>query len=277
MAISGRPFVKMSGSGNDFVMVDARVEPPGDLTDPELVSAICARGTGVGADGIVFLEASSQADVKLTYLNSDGSLADLCGNATLCTTRLAVRLGAGLSSGMTIETGSGIIKGRILPTGAPEIDLQEVIDVRPVAEGIPTEGKERRIGFVMAGIPHLAIEVPDVSAVDVVGRGRPLRSHPSLRPQGANVNFVSPITIEDDLWAIRTYERGVEGETLACGTGAVASAILIARWQHGSGPVKLQTKSHRTLTVRLKRTNAGWLPSLSGEARFVFDGQLGEV
>lgn len=269
----GRDFVKMSGSGNDFVMVDARREPPGELAEVARVSAICARGTGVGADGIVFLLPSEKADIKLHYLNSDGSVADLCGNATLCTTRLAVRLGAGKPAALTIETGAGIIRARILPSGDPEIDLEEVTEVHALVEAIKPVGTERRIGFAHPGIPHLVIEVPDVQTVDVVGRGRPLRSHASLKA-GANVNFVSKV---GDGWAMRTYERGVEGETLACGTGAVASAILIARWQHGSGPIVLKTRSGRQLTVRLRRTNSGWLPSLSGEGRFVFEGRLGEV
>src|SRR5207237_5339557 len=110
-----REFVKMSGSGNDFIMVDARTTPPGELAEPNVISSICARGTGIGADGIVFLLPSTKADVRLLYLNSDGSIADLCGNATLCTTRLAVRLETGKPEGMTIETGSGIIHSRILP------------------------------------------------------------------------------------------------------------------------------------------------------------------
>jgi diaminopimelate epimerase len=193
----------------------------------------------------------------------------------LCTTRLAVRLGVGQPEAMTIETGAGIIRSRILPSGEPEIDLEEVTDVRPVAEGIQPKPPERRIGFAKAGIPHLVIEVPDVTQVDVLGRGRPLRSHESLRPAGANVNFVAPDRTGG--WAMRTYERGVEGETLACGTGAVASAILISRWDDASGPIRLKTRSGRQLTVRLKRTRGGWLPSLSGEARFVFDGRFGEV
>jgi diaminopimelate epimerase len=161
----------------------------------------------------------------------------------------------------------------VLPSGEPEIDLEEVTEVSSEAAGIPPQSPERRVGFAQPGIPHLVIEVPDIGAVDVIGRGRPLRSHPSL-PNGANVNFVAR---EGDAWSMRTYERGVEGETLACGTGAVASAILISRWQHSSGSVSLHTRSGRTLTVRLRRTNAGWLPSLSGEGRFVFDGRFGEI
>lgn len=270
---SGREFIKMSGSGNDFVMVDARTKPPGELAKPEAISRICARATGIGADGIVFLEPSSKADVKLTYLNSDGSLADLCGNATLCTTRLAVRLGAAKPEALTIETGAGLIRGRILDCGSPEIDLAEVTEVRADAAPIRPESSEQRIGFAKPGIPHLVIEVPDVAKVDVVGRGRPLRFHKSLSA-GANVNFVSR---EADGWAIRTYERGVEGETLACGTGAVASAILIATWTGSTDPVSLRTRSGRKVRVRLERTLSGWLPSLSGEAQFVFDGRFSEV
>lgn len=272
-SFSGREFVKMSGSGNDFVMVDARTRAPGELAKAEVITRLCARATGIGADGIVFLERSDKADIKLTYLNSDGSLADLCGNATLCTTRLAVRLGAAQGEALTIETGAGIIRARILDSGDPEIDLAEVSQVSAEAAGIPVVGAERRIGFARPGIPHLVIEVPDVGQVDVVGRGRPLRFHPTLA-DGANVNFISPA---DDGWAMRTYERGVEGETLACGTGAIGSAILVATWTGSEGPISLRTRSGRTLRVRLEKTQSGWLPSLSGEARTVFDGRFAEV
>ena len=270
---SGREFVKMSGSGNDFVMVDARRKAPGELANPTVIRRLCERATGIGADGIVFLEPSAKADIKLTYLNSDGSLADLCGNATLCTTRLAVRLGAAKPEALTIETGAGIIRARILESGRPEIDLEEVVEVKPEASGIPAVGSEQRIGFVRPGIPHLVIQVPDVGQVDVVGRGRPLRYHESLR-DGANVNFVAG---SSDDWVIRTYERGVEGETLACGTGAIGSAIMIATWTGSNGPIRLKTKSGRTLQVRLERTKTGWVPSLSGDAEIVFDGRFAEA
>src|SRR5258708_1243731 len=214
--VAGRDFIKMTGSGNDFIMVDARATPPGELAKPDVISSLCARGTGIGADGIVFLLPSRRADVQLLYLNSDGSTADLCGNATLCTTRLAVRLGIGRPQGMTIETGAGIIHARILSSGEPEIDLEEVTDVRPASEGISVVGPERRIGFAKAGIPHLVLEVADVAQVDVLGRGRALRFHESLRPEVANVNFVS--TDQSGAWVMRTYERGVEAETLASRT-----------------------------------------------------------
>ncbi|HYD54968.1 MAG TPA: diaminopimelate epimerase, partial [Gemmatimonadaceae bacterium] len=189
MIPSGREFFKMSGSGNDFVFVDARREPAEELTRPEAIAAICARGTGIGADGVVLLEGSSQATVGIRYFNADGSLASLCGNATLCTTRLAVALGAAPASGFTIETGSGVVAARLGSSG-PEIDLQPVDEVRPDA-GLPLAQGERRMGFALVGVPHLAVLVDELEGLDVVGRGRPLRRHASLR-QGANVNFLAP-------------------------------------------------------------------------------------
>jgi diaminopimelate epimerase len=282
---SGRTFYKMSGSGNDFVMVDARTDPPGQLGEPEVVQRICARGTGVGADGIVFLEPSAVADVRLVYLNADGTRAELCGNATLCTTRLSVELGLADPRGFAIETDSGIVAAR-LSAGQPEIDLQPVREVqRSVAAVEPVRG-EQRIGFAVVGVPHLVIEVDDIASVDVVGRGRPLRNHPSLS-RGANVNFVAAKAranagdqaggAEPGRWRIRTYERGVEAETLACGSGSVATAILLTVWDRATGPVELETSSGRILTVRLRRDGEAWLPSLSGEGRVVYKAALSEI
>jgi diaminopimelate epimerase len=271
---AGRRFFKMSGSGNDFVMVDARSEPPGRLAEAPVVQRICARGTGVGADGIVFLEDSSVADVRLTYLNADGSRADLCGNATLCTTRLALELGVGSPDSLRIETDSGVIPARIVD-GLPQIDLQPVSEIQAEASQIPPTTRERRVGFALVGVPHLVILCDDVSTVDVVGRGRPLRSHVSLA-HGANVNFVS--NGPNGRWRMRTYERGVEAETLACGSGSVATAILLTTWGLASGAVEIETRSGKTLKIRPSPgPNTSWLPSLSGEAAVVFEGRLSEL
>jgi len=273
MLPSGRTFYKMSGSGNDFVMVDALSQPAGDLDDAARIQAVCARGIGVGADGVVFLAKSWAADFRMIYLNSDGSKADLCGNATLCSVRLAVELGIMPPGECHVETDAGVLSARFLPTG-PEVDLQPIAEVK---SRLPfrLEPGERWIGFALAGVPHLVVRVDDVDRVDVVGRGRPLR-HDSSLAKGANVNFVS-----DDGeggWKIRTYERGVEGETLACGTGAVATSVLLAEAGEAPSGAALTTRSGRVLKVRLeRRTLSGWHPSLAGEARIVFKGQLGEV
>ena len=269
----GRAFYKMSGSGNDFVVIDARVEPPGRLAEPGVIGPICARGTGVGADGIVFLEPSSIADLRLIYLNADGSRAEFCGNATLCTTRLATELGAGSGAGMTIETDSGLVQAR-LSGGLPEIDLQPVTEPSPGIDQIGLEPGESKVGFVVVGVPHLVIRCADVETVDVVGRGRPLRSHPTF-PRGANVNFVS--AGPGGRWRMRTYERGVEAETLACGSGAVATALMLVLWGEASSPVEIETRSDRCLRVRLTRQGESWLPSLAGEGRIVYEGRLAEI
>lgn len=282
MIPSGRSFYKMSGSGNDFIMVDARAEPPGRLAEPGVIARLCARGTGVGADGIVFLESSSRAAAKLVYLNSDGSPADFCGNATLCTVRLAIELGAGQPTGFSIETDSGLVKARMAGE-VPEIDLEAVVDVRSAVAEIKLGQGETSVGFALAGVPHLVILCDDVSTVDVVGRGRPLRRHGSLGSAGANVNFVSRAPgggmggVGSDRWRMRTYERGVEGETLACGSGAVATAILLTVWGAASGPIELETSSGRVLRVRLERSGEHWSPSLSGEGRVVYQGMLAET
>ncbi len=273
MIPTGRAFYKMSGSGNDFVVVDARSERPGRLAEPSVIQTVCEHGTGVGADGIVFLEPSTAASLRMTYLNRDGTVASMCGNAALCTTRLAVELGAAPASGFTLETDSGVLGVRIR-AGTPEVDLARVSEV--VEEfSTPMDRGERRIGFALAGVPHLVILCDDVDTVDVVGRGRPLRQLPELAA-GANVNFVSREP-KGPGWRIRTYERGVESETLACGTGAVSTAILLATWGQATDRVQLRTRSGRVLEVSLKRVDGCWLPTLAGEARIVYTGQFGEI
>jgi diaminopimelate epimerase len=269
----GRQFYKLTGSGNDFVFVDVRQQPAGELERAEVIGAICARGSGVGADGIVFLDTGRQADVSIRYLNRDGSLAALCGNATLCTARLAAELGlVAWEREFTIETDSGPVSARFRD-GVPEIDLQPIEEVQYRFDAELAAG-ERRIGFALVGVPHLVIHCENVDRAPVFERGRQLRHHPGLA-HGANVNFLS--YSEEGGWRIRTYERGVEMETLACGTGSVASAILMASWGLVAESVNLKTRSGRVLRVRQHRENEHWLASLSGEARLVFAGVLGEV
>lgn len=268
----GREFFKMSGSGNDFVFFDTRRAVAGSLATREVIGAICSRGTGIGADGVCFLERSDEAVIRLVYLNADGSRADLCGNATLCTARLAHELGLVSNQDFTIETDSGVLAARFRGEN-PEIDLLPVKEIRADAR-IPLLAGEQRMGFALAGVPHLVIPVDDLEAVNVVGRGRPLRSHPSLEA-GANVNFVRRAA--DGSFKYRTYERGVEAETLACGTGAVAAAVLLAHWGLAKDIVRLKTRSGKDLTVRLSGPLESATPSLSGEARLVYRGELGEL
>lgn len=270
MIPEGRRFFKMSGSGNDFVFVDAREEPADDLQRPESIAAICARGSGVGADGVVFLlSPTSGGVVRMRYLNSDGSQAALCGNATLCTARLAGELDPAIGREFLIETDSGPLGARFL-SGIPEIALPPAQEVNELLH-IDLARGERRMGYALVGVPHLVVLCEDVDQADVTGRGRSLRYYRGF-PHGANVNFVSGSTMAG--WHVRTYERGVEAETLACGTGAVATALLLGRWGEAGKDVQLSTRSGRSLRVRLHDPAA---PALSGEARIVFVGAFAEL
>lgn len=262
-------FWKLTGSGNDFVFLDARTTLDPAWRTPDAVRLLAARGTGVGADGVVYLEPSSAASIRMRYFNADGSPAELCGNATLCTTRLAAHLRAADPAGMTIETDAGIVRARLVD-GEPEIDLEPVTLLRPDEPLASREPGERQIGYAVVGVPHLVVRVEDVETVDVASRGRTLRHTPGLSG-GANVNFVSPV---DGGWSMRTFERGVEGETLACGTGSVAVGILLQVWGEASLPTRIRTRSGRWVTVSATRQGDSWLPRLRGEGRIVFEGQL---
>jgi diaminopimelate epimerase len=273
-----RKFYKMSGSGNDFVVFDAREVGVGALEDAVVIQALCARGTGVGADGVVFMEEPEEeqedqgASFRMRYFNADGSSGAMCGNAALCMTRLAVQLGASEPEDVRFQTDTGILTARIV--GAPpEVDLQAAQDVRAELD-LEREPGERRIGYVLMGVPHVVILCDEVDSIDVIERGRKIRMDPSLRPAGANVNFVAPIA--DGGWAIRTYERGVEGETLACGTGAISSAILLNAWGASGAETTFTTHSDREVIVRLRRDGELWRPTLRGQGRLVFTGELAD-
>lgn len=271
--LEGQRFYKMTGSGNDFVVFDATAGSVRHLENEEAIKSLSARGTGVGADGVVFLEKSGESDVRMRYYNSDGSEAALCGNASLCSTRLAVELGLAQSGGFVLHTAAGSLKARIRD-GLPEVDLEPVRDVKPDASDLGQKPGETRLGYACAGVPHVVVEISDIDSADVTGRGSELRNHPALAG-GANVNFVS--RRPDGSFTYRTYERGVEAETLACGTGAVATAILLSSWGESGKETILWTRSALPLTVSLRREKDSWLPSLRGEGRIVFEGTVRDL
>lgn len=277
-AVRGQTFWKLSGSGNDFVFFDARRDQLTALERPESIATVCQRGTGIGADGVVFLgrAASDGAAFQMRYYNSDGSRASMCGNAALCTTRLATELGAADPSGFAFDSDAGRVTAR-LADGRPQIDLPPIAAAQPQLRA-RLEAGERRMGFALAGVPHVVTLVDDLESVDVAARGAELRHLPEVGPAGANANFVAH---ERDGWAMRTFERGVEGETLACGTGAVAVAALLRAWAFGGSDraarTDIRTRSGRTLAVSFMRREDVDVPSLAGEGRIVFSGSLGEL
>jgi len=273
--LAGLPIHKMTGSGNDFVMVDGRISAPEEWSAAD-IRATCARGTGVGADGVVFLQPGSGPDcVRMIYFNSDGSRAALCGNAALCSTRLAGPLGLATGGSVRLETDAGTYDSRL--AAAPD---RAELQLTPVAapkelQQINLAAGERRLALALVGVPHLILSVDDVDQVDLIARGRELRAHPALGPDGANVNFLSPAAGTGE-WRMRTYERGVEAETLACGTGSVAAACTLDLWGLSRLPTVIHTRSAQRLEVRATRRPGGdygdvWL---IGEARIVFRGVL---
>ncbi|HUL69850.1 MAG TPA: diaminopimelate epimerase [Gemmatimonadales bacterium] len=270
-------FYKMSGSGNDFVMLDGRQYRPSHWPAGR-IRDVCDRREGAGADGLVILEPVERSVVRMHFYNCDGSPAAMCGNAALCSTRLSARLGLAPASGMRLITGAGTFSTRCVGEGAwAELNL-DGFEAPMAIEGLGLLPSERAAYLACVGVPHLVVLVDDVDRVEVHGRGGELRRHPKCGPEGANVNFVSPGPKGPDgtpHWPMRTYERGVEGETLACGTGAVAAAAaLIARGEARS-PLVLTTRSGKPLSIRATvngtRVEDVWL---AGEGRLVYTGEL---
>lgn len=268
VTLARTPFWKMTGSGNDFVFIDARERAPGILESGDAIGALCDRRRGVGADGVVFFERDPEHRYSIRYFNRDGSLAEFCGNASLCSVRLALELGVvQKGEGFSFRTSSGPIPGRFDEAG-PEVGMPSIEEAASTFDANLEPG-ERRIGYARVGVPHVVVGCQNVDAVDVERRGKALRHHPSL-PAGANVNFVSRRGPE---WTYRTYERGVEEETLACGSGSVATAAMLMAWDGESDPVTLITRSGAPLKVSFRDGR----PSLAGEGRLVFEGQLRDI
>jgi diaminopimelate epimerase len=270
MAVS---FHKMTGSGNDFVVLDGR-ETALDLWPPTRIREMCDRRSGVGADGLVLLSPEPDGGVRMIYFNADGSRAELCGNAALCSTRLAATLGMAKDPVLRLHTDSGVVESRCVGPGwAAEIRLPDVEASEPVT-GVTLLPGERRMARLTVGVPHLVVLVDDAAAVNVPERGAVLRHHAAFQPDGVNANFVARAEVaQEAAWTMRTYERGVEGETLACGTGTVAVAAALAGWGLDQLPVRILSRGGSIFSV------AGVLeggkvsePWLCGEGRLVFSG-----
>lgn len=273
----GTVFYKMSGSGNDFLMFDGRYAHREDFT-PKAVQAICDRRQGAGADGVIVLdpEAPQGANFTFRFWNSDGSDGPMCGNGALCATRLAALLELAPASGEVVfATPAGLHRGRVGPGEArPTIYLPDCELPKP-AKGIKLAGGEKSAHLANPSVPHLVLMVDDVGSVPLESRGALLRKDPATGEAGANVNWVAPA--KGGGFRMRTFERGVEGETLACGTGAVASALVLAVLGAAKPPVRLWTTSGLPLDV-------GFVPNgskataltLTGEGRLVFRGIVAE-
>jgi len=266
-------FYKMTGSGNDFVVLDGRETTVSDWP-ADRIRGVCHRRRGIGADGLVILNPGASGAVVMTFFNSDGSRAAMCGNAALCSTRLASRLGLA-GSDLTLETDAGSFRTRCVGSGwDAELNLPPFDAPEEVPEVEPGEG-ELFVSRATVGVPHLAVLVGDIEAPDLMERGKVLRQHPGAGPEGANANFVARPVAEAEPWPIRTYERGVEAETLACGTGTVAVAAALVDHGVTTSPQTFLTRGGQILTVSGRREGEVWTDVwLRGEGRLVFSGEL---
>jgi diaminopimelate epimerase (EC 5.1.1.7) len=270
-------FCQLQGSGNDFVVIDNRdgkVEKflrSLNLEIKEFVKRVCAFHTGVGADGLILIENPENPEnhFKWQFFNSDGSVAEMCGNGSRCAVRFAFDEGI-VGKEVRFETLAGVIKAYVLDGGKRiKVQLTPPKDYREVSLSLDTQSIEGY--FINTGVPHFVAVVNDLEKIDVKKLGRAIRFHPEFQPKGTNVNFIE--REGDDAIRIRTYERGVEGETLACGTGATASAIVAYKKGIVSKkPVRVLTRGGEVLAIDFD--NEFREVFLEGGVVRVFDGFL---
>jgi diaminopimelate epimerase len=239
-------FDKMSGTGNDFVIIDNRTAGIPQVEQPDFARRICRRMFSVGADGLIFIEESTKADFGWNFYNADGSVAEMCGNGSRCAARFAYRHKIVARKKMTIETLAGNVEAEICAEDeVVRVKMTQPFDFK-LDISLALGGEERAVAYVNTGVPHAVIFVQE-DDVPVKTWGRKVRFHELFEPKGANANFVK--LLPDGKLKVRTYERGVEGETMACGTGAVASALLASILKGIDSPVEVVTSGGDVLTI----------------------------
>jgi diaminopimelate epimerase len=272
------PFFKMTGSGNDFIIIDNRSHLIDADRCQDLVRFACRRKLSAGADGLILIENDGEFDFRWRFYNADGSEAEMCGNGARCAARFAYLNGIVRHRKMAFRTIAGIIRGEIIGNRvkvrmtSPH-SLKEDISVE-------VENQILSLHFIDTGVPHVVHFVSDKAAlemIDVPGLGRALRFHPQFQPAGANVNFA--VLLDTHHMAVRTYERGVEDETLACGTGSIASTLVAAAGKRVKSPVDVLTQSAETLTIHFEQEGEKGLPQfaevyLEGDAKVVYEAKL---
>jgi diaminopimelate epimerase len=262
-------FTKMNGAGNDFILIDNRM---GDVRlDRSQIAQLCDRHRGIGADGILLLEKPGNcADFRMRYFNADGGEAEMCGNGARCFARFANKVAIAKEE-ISFETQAGVISAE-LKGDSVTLGMTEPTDLRLHLE-LDIADEKKTVHFVNSGVPHVVIRVPNIDAVDVRCEGAAIRYHKTFSPNGTNVNFIEKHGAKKI--AIRTYERGVEDETLACGTGIVASALIFGATEGCHGPITVLARGGDELQVGFE-TVAGRFSNvtLTGPAEFVFEGTI---
>ncbi len=274
------PFVKMVGAGNDFIVI----EPQANLDYIKFTKDVCARQTGVGADGVLIFDKSKTSDYRMRIINADGSEAEMCGNGARCMAAYIVANFYPTKKLFGMET----LAGEILAEAQGEEARVRLSEPKDYMSGlnITIAGQKMQVDYIDTGVPHTVVFVEGLQEVDVNSLGRLIRNHPRFAPRGTNVNFVelaSPVTGQssNSMVAVRTYERGVEAETLACGTGSVASALIAYLHTHPTvkeqkgAVMKVSTVSKEVLeiTFDLQKDNKIDNVWLKGTAKLVAKGE----
>ncbi len=264
------PFYKMSGAGNDFIIIDNRDGKVKDTNLTRFISSVCRRKMSVGADGLILVETSEAHDFRWRFYNSDGSKAEMCGNGARCAARFAHVTGIA-DTPLSFETEAGVISARIKDDRV-KVRMPEPSDLK-LAYALALSKGSQEISSLNTGVPHVIVMVDNVNDIDVIAVGREIRFHQRFAPTGTNANFVqhqNGNSIE-----IRTYERGVEDETLACGTGAIASAIISASQLNMTSPIDVKTRSGAMLTIYFDTEEDHFSNIfMEGDARIIYVGEL---
>ena len=256
-------FTKMSGAGNDFVLVESRALK--GRSAARLAPRLCDRRHGVGADGVLVL-GPARGGLSLTYFNADGSRA-FCGNGSRCAVWYGHEAGFLRGRKAVLDADGERLDAEVTGREQVRLRMPDPTELR-LGTKVKAGGRPVTVHHINTGVPHAVMFVPALERVPVVSLGRELRRHRAFAPAGANVDFVR---IEKGGLSLRTYERGVEDETLACGTGAVASALVASLLGKAKSPVRCSTRGGDVLTVHFKGTGDVWL---EGPARIVFKGEV---
>jgi diaminopimelate epimerase len=269
-------FFKMNGAGNDFIIVDNRDLSLSKELDTDTIAALCDRHRGIGADGLLAVEpAQKGADFRFRYYNADGGEAEMCGNGARCFGRFTAHLGEIVLKKVTFETIAGTLAAEMVGEDV-RIAMSEPKDLKLNLD-TKIDGVNGPLHFVNTGVPHVVTFVKDPEALDefdVYNNGAAIRNHKAFAPAGTNANFAA--VLAPDHISIRTFERGVEDETLACGTGMVASALVHHLLTGAPSPIKVDVEGGDTLEIGFEKTGDQTFSNvtLTGPADFVFEGEI---
>jgi len=268
------PFFKMNGSGNDFIIINNRekvVENNLDISVRDFVVKVCARALSVGADGLILIEKDDECNFRWRFFNNDGAEVEMCGNGSRCAARFAY-LNNLAPIEMKFRTLAGVINAKITGLNSVKVQLTMPKDYK---SGFKLEGIDLEANFINTGVPHVVYFVENVNDVDVNGLGAKTRYHEYFKPDGTNANFAE--IVDEENIKMRTYERGVEGETLACGTGATAVALVAMLNKKAVSPVNVHTRSGKVLRVYVEaEQNEIQKVFLEGDATLTYIGTMTE-